>query len=108
MLDGLKPGVKHDLKYLDTHVFTEVANDLDASIELYNDDLKLVSEYANLVIQSWHGDAKNEFQKDYIEIYQHLKDVNDEMYQLYDNLIDIAATFEKADEELAKLNTMVP
>lgn len=94
------------LTYLDVKVLEDTAKDLSDAVEQFNAGVKDIADVSQDLIGSWHGDAKNEFQKYYNEIYRHLSDVNDTMYDIYDALVEAAAAYTQCDEEIAKSFTM--
>ncbi len=94
------------VEYLDTQKLLDAANTVDSCIKEYNRIVKLISTKTTELIESWYGEGRKEFEKDYSTIYQQLTDISDVMYDLYDALVDSDATYVQTDEEIAKGLTM--
>lgn len=97
---------KKSVEYLDSQAITDAANKVDAALEKYKNVIKSVSTATTSLTSTWHGEGKKAFEKDYSTIYQQLSDISDIMYDLYDALVDAAATYVQTDEEIAKGLTM--
>ncbi|MGN0487682.1 MAG: WXG100 family type VII secretion target [Ruminococcus sp.] len=95
-------GVKH----IDSQKLVDAANQIDASIKDYNNVIKKISTTTTNLVSDWYGEGKTAFEKDYSTIYQQLSDVAEIMYDLYDAIVDAAATYVQTDEEIAKGLTM--
>lgn len=92
--------------YLESQKLTNAANKLDGFIEEYNGVIESITTKTDQLIATWFGEGKTAFEKDYSTIYRQLEDISEVMYDLYDSLIDAAATYVKTDEEIAKGMTM--
>lgn len=97
---------KQGVRYLETQKLTDAANTLDGCINKYNDVVKDIVSKTDQLLATWMGEGKTAFEKDYSTIYRQLEDISEVMYDLYDALIDAAATYIKTDEEIAKNLTM--
>lgn len=94
------------VQYLDSQQLLDAANSIDACLKEYKEIIKKISTSTNTLLDSWYGEGKDEFEKDYSTIYQQLSDISDIMYDLYDALVDADATYVQTDEEIAKGMTM--
>lgn len=97
---------KKGVHYLESQKLTDAANTLDGYISEYNDVIKSITMKTDQLIATWFGEGKAAFEKDYSTIYRQLEDISEVMYDLYDSLVDAAATYVKTDEEIAKGMTM--
>lgn len=97
---------KNSVEYLYSQAISDAAKKVDAAITDYNSVIKCISSATTNLISTWHGDGETAFEKDYSTIYQQLSDISEIMYDLYDALVDAAATYVKTDEEIAKGLTM--
>ena len=97
---------KKGVHYLESQKLVNAANKLDDYINDYNDVIKIITKETNQLIATWYGEGKTAFEKDYSTIYRQLEDISEVMYDLYDSIVDAAATYVKTDEEIAKGMTM--
>ena len=95
-------GVNH----IESQRLEDAAKLLDSGIKEYINIMKEISDATNDLTSSWYGEGKKEFEKDYTTIYQQLTDVSDIMYDLYDALVNAAAAYVQADEDIAKHMSM--
>lgn len=94
------------VQYLDTQQLLNAANQINNYLEDYKDIIKEISNTTNNLLDSWYGEGKTEFEKDYSTIYQQLSDISDIMYDLYEALVDADATYVQTDEEIGKAMMM--
>lgn len=94
------------VEFLDTQKLLDAANEVDDCLKEYKEIIKRISNTTNDLLDSWYGEGKEAFEKDYSTIYQQLSDISDIMYDLYDALVDADATYVQTDEEIAKGMTM--
>lgn len=94
------------VEFIDSQKLLDAANTIDACLKDYKNIIKRISTTTNDLLDSWYGEGRTEFEKDYSTVYQQLSDISDIMYDLYDALVDADATYVQTDEELAKGMTM--
>lgn len=97
---------KNTVEYIYSQAIVDAAKKVDAALVEYKDVMKHISNATTSLTSTWYGEGKTAFEKDYSTIYQQLSDISDIMYDLYDALIDAAATYVQTDEEIAKGLTM--
>ena len=94
------------VEYIESQKLIDAAKKVDSCIHKYNEVIKKISNDTRNLLESWHGDGKTAFEKDYNTIYRQLTDISDIMYDLYDSLVDADATYVLTDEQIAKSFTM--
>ena len=94
------------VEFIDSQKLLDAANTIDVCLKDYKNIIKRISTTTNDLLDSWYGEGRTEFEKDYSTVYQQLSDISDIMYDLYDALVDADATYIQTDEELAKGMTM--
>ena len=94
------------VRFLDSQHLLDATAILKSQIEIYNNVIKNIENKTNDLIDTWYGEGRTAFEKDYSTIYRQLEDISEVMYDLYDSLVDADATYVKTDEEIAKNFTM--
>lgn len=95
------------VNYLDTSKFDLAIAAFKTGIEEYNEIKSDVEKTTNRLFWDWQGQGKVQFEQDYTTIYQQLTDIADIMYELYDALVDAESVYFEADQESAKMLTVM-
>lgn len=90
------------VKSLDTSGFTDATQAASDAISAFNETLKTMQSVTNAILDSWVGKGRNEFATQVSLINGKLGDISDELYDLYDAIVQAEKTYIDADQALAK------
>ncbi len=91
---------------LDGQTLVDAITVFSNGIETYNTIRTNVEKTSTALFETWRGKGRQQFETDYLNLYQQLEDISDIMYELYDLLVEASAAYTQADEETAKAFTM--
>lgn len=88
--------------YLDTSGF-DAAIDLSRKLAKNLDDLKNdLDKKKGVLMTTWAGDGRNEFEKKYRILSQQFGDISDALWAIYEELMSKEEAYIQADTDLAK------
>ena len=90
------------VKSLDTSGFAEAEQATSDAITAFNSTLKKMQSVTNTILDSWIGKGRKEFATQVTLINSKLGDISDELYDLYDAIVQAEKTYIDADQAIAK------
>lgn len=90
------------VKSLDTSGFAEAEQAASDAITAFNNTLKKMQSVTNNILDSWIGEGRNEFATQVTLINSKLGDISDELYDLYEAIVQAEKTYIDADQAIAK------
>ena len=97
---------KAQVRHIDSKELSEAANAVGNCLKQYNETIANIEKQTLSLFDDWTGLSQVAFEKDYHTVYRQLIDLGDILGELYDILVDAAATFIETDEALAKKSSM--
>lgn len=90
------------VSYLATHGFKEAIEVFTTQLKAFDTMQQEVTSATRTLLDSWEGEGRKQFEKDYKLVYRQLEDLSDIFYELRDALIDAEAQYIKTDQSLSK------
>ena len=94
------------VQYLDTSGFHDAAKAASDAILAFNSSLEKMQEVTNKILDRWVGRGRNEFETQVYMISVKLEDISDELYDLYNAIVEAQKTFIDADIAEAKARSI--
>ena len=91
-----------NVEHLDTSGFEDACNKFKESGRAYTASLKRLEKASNALLDSWDGKGRKEYEYQYKLLKGKLEDISDDLYDMYDALLEAKVTYMEADEEMAK------
>ncbi len=90
------------VRHLDTSGFAAAEEAASTAITSFNETLKTMQSITNTILDLWIGEGRNEFATQVTLINSKLGDISDELYDLYDAIVQAEKTYIDADQAIAK------
>ena len=90
------------VEFLDSSVFSSVISKFTEGIQTYDKVLNGVKRDTETLFESWLGEGRTQFEKDYNTIFLQLKDIGDVLYDLREALIKAEEEYYKTDDSIGK------
>lgn len=90
------------IERLDTNAIDSTAQGFKNSIEQFGDCCDRMEEITRNLLDSWDGKGRNKYETQYRILKGKLADINDELYDIYEELISAEAAYGEADRKIAK------
>lgn len=90
------------IEKLDTAGMDETALKFRDSIKQFGICCERMEIVTQVLLGTWQGKGRNGFEKQYRILKGKLADINDELYDIYEELIAAEAAFGEVDKEIAK------
>ena len=90
------------VKHLDTDMIAEAVKSFDTQMKEYIKIKDSVKNAVDTLLESWDGDGRKAFEKDYLLLTKQLEDLNDVLRDLRKGLVDAEESYITADAETSK------
>lgn len=90
------------IKKLDTSEMEDTAKAFRDSIKQFGNYCNRMELITQQLLLSWDGKGRNQFETQYRILKGKLADINDELYDIYEELIEAEAAYGEADRKIAK------
>lgn len=90
------------IKHLNTTGMDATALQFRDSIAEFEKCCLRMEKATQTLLGTWDGKGRNQFEKQYRILKGKLGDINDELYDIYEELIAAEAAFGEADREIGK------
>ena len=90
------------IEKLDTNGIDETAVKFRESIQTFQGYCEEMDNITKTLLDSWDGKGKKMYETQYRILKGKLADINDELYDIYEELIDAEAAYGEADRKIAK------
>ncbi len=90
------------IRYLEVDGLKEACLGFRNTIQQFEKCVYSMENLTSNLLDSWTGLGRNRFETEYVVIKRQLSDITDELYDIYDALVDSQATYIDADETVAK------
>lgn len=87
---------------LDTGGIDQAAMAFRDSIKTFEKYCQDMEDITQTLLSSWEGVGRKQFETQYLVLKGKLADINDELYDIYDELIAAEAAYGEADRDIAK------
>ena len=91
-----------EVKRIDTKFFSETISTLRASIDKYRAAREMVFNANDSLINSWEGNGKESFEREFLILKTKLTDQEDNLREMALQLEKIALTYEDIDNSVAE------
>jgi WXG100 family type VII secretion target len=88
--------------HVDANVMNTVALEFSSQIKVLEDKKKEVQTATETLLNSWQGEGKDCFEKQYRLLFGQLADITESLYNIYDDLVESGKSYVDADEQLKK------
>lgn len=95
-------GTTQGVKTLDTSGFEDACKKFEQAGRDFTACLKRLETTSTNLFDSWDGKGRNEFEYQYKLLKGKLEDISDDLYEIYDALLEAEVTYSEADDEMAK------
>ena len=95
-------GIKAKIEKLDTNGIDAAAMKFKESIQEFSTCCENMETITKTLLDSWDGKGKNMYETQYRILKGKLADINDELYDIYDELLAAEAAYGEADIQIAK------
>lgn len=92
----------YGVTHLETSYISKASLDFRASIKEFEGYVDEMQTTTTQLLDSWDGKGRNRFETEYIKMKSQLNDIVDELYDMYDALVDADVAYIDVDEEVAK------
>jgi WXG100 family type VII secretion target len=90
------------VQYLNVSGITEAAKKFRSSIGEFDQCLIKMDKATNNVLQNWVGKGRNQFETQVSLMKKQLDDISEDLYDIYDALVDSEEGYIEEDEAVAK------
>lgn len=91
-----------DVKHLYTKGLRDASAEIKSKVEEFNEAKNNIDRATRELLSTWVGEGRNSFETQYAILFRQLGDIGDELYDIYQSLVDSEATYISADEETKK------
>ena len=97
-MGNVTPG--ESLQYLDSSALENVNSKFLTALRSFTDIKSDIQTNMNTLFDNWVGEARNEYESQYLQLFQKSSDIEDALKELYDMTVDAEAAFEDADDQI--------
>ena len=90
------------LKHLDTDAMYEAVQKYEEAVRAYEGEVNSMKKIVDKLLDTWEGEGRKAFEKDYILFSRQLEDLMDVLMDLRADLVDAETEFLNADAEASK------
>jgi len=87
---------------LDTEIMRISMLDIRDNVKKFQDCRNQIEKITSELLSTWAGKARNSYEIQYNLLTRKLKDIEDALYDFYDDMVESAELYIEADEEIAK------
>jgi WXG100 family type VII secretion target len=87
---------------LDTSGFESACKSFENGTKEFDDLVERFRNASEALLQSWDGKGGNEFEYQYNLLKGKLKDISEDLYEIYEALLEAEVAYSEADDEMAK------
>ena len=98
VMADVTPG--ESLQYLDSSALETVNSRFLTALRSFTDIKEDIQKNTNTLFDNWVGEARNEYESQYLQLFQKISDIEDALKELYDMTVDAEAAFEDADDQI--------
>lgn len=95
-----------EVKYLETEGFLQAETTISDTITKFNEQVTKMRNTTTTLLGTWAGDGRVEFDTQTTLIMGKLGDISDELYDLYNALVEAHQAYIDADEAAAKAESI--
>jgi len=100
--EGMSNGITSGVVKLDTSGFETACKSFKSGTKDFDEYVKRLKTISTALLQNWEGKGSNEFEYQYNLLKGKLVDISDDLYEIYDALMEAEVAYSDADDELAK------
>lgn len=87
---------------LSTEEMTEAVKELRDNVKEFQNCRNKIESITSELLSTWIGNARNSYEVEYNLLKRNLKDIEDDLYDLYDGIVESIAAYMETDEKIAK------
>lgn len=90
------------VKSLDTSGFESACKTFEEASRSFTDYVNQLESISESLLDTWEGKGRNQFEYQYKLLKGKLKDISDDLYEIYESLMESELKYVDADEEVAQ------